>query len=41
LLNRPPQYITSGDWVSSTPYVYDSVDDADVTLTLDFQVGLN
>ena len=41
LLNRPSQYISSGDWVSGTPYVYTSVDDADVTITLDYQVGLN
>jgi hypothetical protein len=41
LLNRPSQYITSGDWVASEGYVYKGADDADVTITLDFPVGLN
>lgn len=40
LLNRPTQYIASGDWVSSTPYVYRSAEDKNVTITLDFLVGL-
>ncbi len=41
LLNFPSKYITSGDWVSGTPYVYQSADDENVTITLDFPAQVN
>ena len=34
LLNRPSDVITAGDWVSGSPYVYESMDDT-VELRLD------
>jgi len=37
LLNRPDFYITEGDWVTSEPHEYNSVDD-EVTITLDWKV---
>jgi hypothetical protein len=37
LLNFPSKYITTGDWVSSEPYVWKDIND-EPELTLDFLV---
>lgn len=38
LLNFPSNYIGAGDWVASEPHKYAAFDDADVNITLGFEV---